>query len=222
MKIVHRQIFKEHLSLFLLIGSCLLGLILVGRMLQLREMLLSQNLGVFDVLRLFFYLSPVFLLLLTPIACMLSIFLTFLRMSADRELTALKASGVSLYQLLVAPIAFGTLCTLFSLYIGLFGLSWGMEQFKHSLIEFARTKTKLSLQSGVFNQAFQAELGLEMAAQIERFIFHPDILEIQPVLKPANGSDGFIQRAALNDWIQCLRIYWGICSSPRSPDQLDV
>ncbi|MBU1040218.1 MAG: LPS export ABC transporter permease LptF [Proteobacteria bacterium] len=162
MKIIHRQIFKEHLSLFLLIGSCLLGLILVGRMLQLREMLLSQNLGVFDVLRLFFYLSPVFLLMLTPIACMLSIFLTFLRMSADRELTALKASGVSLYQLLFAPLVFGSLCTLFSLYIALFGLSWGMEQFKHSLLEFARTKTKLSLQSGVFNQEFP---GLTIYAQ---------------------------------------------------------
>ena len=162
MKIIHRQIFKEHLSLFLLIGSCLLGLILVGRMLQLREMLLSQNLGILDVMRLFFYLSPVFLLLLTPIACMLSIFLTFLRMSADRELTALKASGVSLYQLLLAPLVFGSLCTLFSLYIGLFGLSWGMEQFKHSLLEFARTKTKLSLQSGVFNQEFP---GLTIYAQ---------------------------------------------------------
>ena len=162
LKIVHRQIFKEHLSLFVLIGSCLLGLILVGRMLQLREMLLSQNLGIFDVLRLFFYLSPVFLLLLTPIACMLSIFLTFLRMSADRELTALKASGLSLYQLLPAPLIFGSLCTLFSLYIGLFGLSWGVQQFKHSLIEFARTKTKLSLQSGVFNQEFP---GLTIYAQ---------------------------------------------------------
>lgn len=162
MKIVHRQIFKEHLSLFLLIGSCLLGLILVGRMLQLREMLLSQNLGAFDVLRLFFYLSPIFMLLLTPIACMLSIFLTFLRMSADRELTALKASGLSLYQLLPAPLLFGTLCTLFSLYIGLFGLSWGMQQFKISLMEFARTKTKLSLQSGVFNQEFP---GLTIYAQ---------------------------------------------------------
>ncbi len=148
--------------MFLLIGSCLLGLILVGRMLQLREMLLSQNLGAFDVLRLFFYLSPVFLLLLTPIACMLSIFLTFLRMSADRELTALKASGVSLYQLLYAPLVFGLLCTLFSLYIGLFGLSWGMEHFKRSLLEFARTKTKLSLQSGVFNQEFP---GLTIYAQ---------------------------------------------------------
>jgi len=148
--------------LFLLIGSCLLGLILVGRMLQLREMLLSQNLGVVDVLRLFVYLSPFFMMLLTPIACMLSVFLTFLRMSADRELTALKASGVSLYQLLPAPIIFCTLCTLFSLYISLVGVSWGMEQFKISLVEFARTKTKLSLQAGVFNQEFP---GLTIYAQ---------------------------------------------------------
>lgn len=148
--------------MFLLIGSCLLGLILVGRMLQLREMLLSQNLGVFDVLRLFVYLSPFFMLQLTPIACMLSVFLTFLRMAADRELTALKASGVSLYQLLPAPFIFCTLCTLFSLYISLFGVAWGMEQFKLSLLEFARTKTKLSLQAGVFNQEFP---GLTIYAQ---------------------------------------------------------
>ncbi|MBI5519788.1 MAG: LPS export ABC transporter permease LptF [Desulfovibrio sp.] len=162
MKIVHRQILKEHIHLFLLIGSCLLGLILVGRMLQLREMLLSQNLGVFDIMRLFVYLSPFFMLLLTPIACMLSVFLTFLRMAADRELTALKASGVSLYQLMPAPVIFCTLCTLFSLFISLFGVSWGMEQFKHSLMEFARTKTKLSLQAGVFNQEFP---GLTIYAQ---------------------------------------------------------
>ena len=162
MKIIHRQILKEQLYLFLLIGSCLLGLILVGRMLQLREMLLSQNLEAFDILRLFVYLSPMFLSLLTPIACMLSVFLTFLRMAADRELTALKASGVSLYQLLPAPLFFCALCTLFSLYVSLFGVSWGMEQFKLSLMEFARTKTKLSLQAGVFNQEFP---GLTIYAQ---------------------------------------------------------
>lgn len=162
MKIVHRQILREHIHLFLLIGSCLLGLILVGRMLQLREMLLSQNLGLVDVMRLFVYLSPFFMLLLTPIACMLSVFLTFLRMAADRELTALKASGVSLYQLLPAPLIFCCLCTLFSLYVSLVGVSWGMEQFKLSLMEFARTKTKLSLQAGVFNQEFP---GLTIYAQ---------------------------------------------------------
>lgn len=162
MKLVYRQIFKEHLSLFLLIGFSLLGLILMGRMLQLRELLLSQNLGLWDVSKLFAYLSPFFMLMLTPIACMLSVFLTYLRMGSDRELTALKACGVSLYQMLPATLVFCALCTAFSLFIAVFGLSWGMEQFKLSLMEFARTKTKLSLQAGVFNQEFP---GLTIYAQ---------------------------------------------------------
>lgn len=162
MKIVHRQIFKEHVHLFLLIGSCLLVLILAGRMLQMRETLLSQNLGFADIMRLFAYLSPFFMLMLTPIACMLSVFLTYLRMGSDRELTALKACGVSLLQLLPATLAFCGMCTFFSLCISLYGQSWGLEQFKHTLIEFARTKTKLSLQAGVFNQEFH---GLTIYAQ---------------------------------------------------------
>lgn len=162
MKIIHREIFKEHLTLFLLIGSCLLGLILVGRLLQLRETLLAQNLNAFDILQLFVYLSPIFMLMLTPIACMLSVFLTYLRMSNDRELTALRASGVSIYQLLPATLVFSLLCTAFSFYISIYGLSWGMERFKVSLMEFARTKTQLSLQSGVFNQEFP---GLTIYAQ---------------------------------------------------------
>lgn len=162
MKIVHRQILKEHISLFLLIGSCLLVLILVGRMLQLRETLLSQNLNAADVLRLFVYLSPFFMLMLSPIACMLSVFLTYLRMGTDRELTALKASGVSLYQLMPATAVFCILCTVFGFSISLYGQSWGLEQFKTSLMEFARTKTRLSLQAGVFNQEFP---GLTIYAQ---------------------------------------------------------
>lgn len=148
--------------MFLLLGSCLLVLILVGRMLQMRETLLSQNLGFVDIMRLFVYLSPFFMLMLTPIACMLSVFLTYLRMGADRELTALKASGVSLFQLLPATLAFCAMCMLFSFSISFYGQSWGLHHFKLSLIEFARTKTKLSLQAGVFNQEFP---GLTIYAQ---------------------------------------------------------
>jgi len=100
--------------------------------------------------------------MLAPIACMLSVFLTYLRMSNDREITALKACGISLYQMLPATMIFCSICTAFSLFISLYGLSWGMDQFKLSLMEFARTKTKLSLQAGVFNQEFP---GLTIYAQ---------------------------------------------------------
>lgn len=153
-KILHRQVFFELIKLFGLTVSCLLGLILIGRMLQLRTLFLSQDIGFFNILQLFFFLTPFFLLLIAPIASMLSVFLTFLRMSTDNELTALKASGVSLYRMLPAPIMFCTICTLFTFFISFWGLSWGMEMFKTKLYYFAKTHSKFALQPGVFNKEF--------------------------------------------------------------------
>jgi len=153
-KLLHKQIFFELLRLFGLTVSCLLGLILIGRMLQLRSLFLSQNIGFFNILQLFFFLMPFFLLLITPIATMLSVFLTFLRMSTDNELTALKANGVSLYKMLPAPILFCTLCTLFTFAISFWGLAWGMDMFKVKLYDFAKTHSKFALQPGVFNKEF--------------------------------------------------------------------
>jgi len=123
-------------------------------MLQLRSLFLSQDIGFFNILQLFFYLTPFFLLLITPIATMLSVFLTFLRMSTDNELIALKASGVSLFRMLPAPILFCTLCTLFTFFISFWGLAWGMDMFKTNLYYFAKTHSKFALQPGVFNKEF--------------------------------------------------------------------
>ncbi len=152
--ILHRQIFRENVNLFLLSLACLLGIILLGRMLQLRDLLLGQDIGLLDLITLFVFLSPFFLLLLIPIACMLSVFLTFLRMSTDRELVALKSNGVSLYQLMPAPFLFCVCCTLFALFISHFGMSWGMDHFRTKIMDMIRTRTRLAVQAGIFNEEF--------------------------------------------------------------------
>ena len=154
MKLLQRQIFFELSKLFGLTVSCLLGLILVGRMLQLRSLFLSQDIGFLHILQLFFYLTPFFLLLITPIATMLSVFLTYLRMSTDNELVALKASGISLYRMIPAPALFCLLMTLFTFFISFWGLAWGMDMFKAKLYHFARTNSRFALQPGVFNKEF--------------------------------------------------------------------
>lgn len=150
--LLHRQIFKELLSLFSLCLGSLLALILIGRVLQLRELFLGLEIGLGDMAMLFIYLGPFFLLLIVPIACMLSVFLTFLRMSTDRELVALKAGGLSLYQLLPAPVVFCILCVLLNLFVSLFGLSWGMGNFRSTIIDIVQTRARIVMQPGVFNQ----------------------------------------------------------------------
>lgn len=154
--------FKELATLFALCAGSLLSLLLIGRLLQLRELFLSQNLGFWDIGQMFLYLSPFFLLLIIPIACMLSVFLTLLRMNTDLETTALRASGVSLYQLLPAPLVLGVLCTIAAWWISFYGLAWGMENFRSTVLDIARSKTQVVMKPGVFNRDFP---GLTLYAQ---------------------------------------------------------
>ena len=160
--LLHRQVFKELVFLFVLCVGSLLTLLLVGRMLQLRELFLTQNLNFFDIIKIFVYLSPFFLLLLIPISCMLAVFLTFLRMNTDMEATALKAGGVSLYRLLPAPALFCAICLAANVWVAFSGAALGMEGFRTTVMDLARTKTQLVLQPGVFNRDFP---GLTVYAQ---------------------------------------------------------
>ncbi len=137
---------------FLLCVVSLLTLILIGRGLQMRELFLGLEIGLWDTILLFGFMTPLFLIIVLPISCMVSVFLTFLRMSTDRELIALKAGGVSIYQLLRAPALFSFLCMCFALIVSLYGISWGMSSFRSTLLEVANTKAKINIQPGVFNQ----------------------------------------------------------------------
>ena len=130
----------------------LLTLILIGRGLQMRDLFLGLQLGALDIALLFVYMMPMFLIIVLPISSMVSVFLTFLRMSTDRELVALKAGGVSIYQMLRAPAFFSLVCMCLALFISLHGISWGMSSFRSTIMQIANTRAKVVVQPGVFNQ----------------------------------------------------------------------
>ena len=92
--LLQRELFREMGVIASICLGGLLCLILLGRLLQLRDLFMAQGVTILDLGRLFVYLSPLFLILLIPVACMLGLFLTLLRMGADRELVSLRAGGV--------------------------------------------------------------------------------------------------------------------------------
>lgn len=118
----------------------------------MRNLFLGLELGATDIIMLFGYMMPMFLVFVLPISCMVSVFLTYLRMSTDRELIALKAGGVSVYQMLFAPAVFSFLCMCLAVFVSLHGIAWGMGQFRSTLLEIANTRAKVVVQPGVFNQ----------------------------------------------------------------------
>jgi lipopolysaccharide export system permease protein len=159
---LHRVILRELAQTFLVCAGSLLSIILIGKGLQSRELFLGLDLSATDTLLLFLYLSPTFFTLILPISCMLSIFLTFLRMSSDRELTALRANGISVYQILGAPALFSLLCMGLAFVVSFHGIVWGMKNFRYTVMEIAHTRAKVVIQPGVFNQDL---LGLTLFAR---------------------------------------------------------
>lgn len=153
-RLLQRELFREMGLICLICLSALLCLILLGRILQLRELFMGQGVSFFDLGKLLIFLSPFFLLFLVPVSCMLGICLTLLRMGADRELTSLRAGGLSIWPLLPAPLVLSLLCTGVTLWMSLSGIAWGMEEFRNTVVELARKKTSISISPGVFNTSY--------------------------------------------------------------------
>lgn len=150
--LLQRYLFKELVSVFALSLVALLFLVLMGRGLQLRELFVGLDLGIGEMLYLFGCLTPFFLMLVLPIACLLSVFLTFLRMNSDRELIALKTGGIGINRMLAAPMAFCIICFILTLLVSLHGINFGMSRFRDTIMTIANTRARLVIQPGVFNQ----------------------------------------------------------------------
>ena len=181
---LHRRTMLEMTHTFMISSVFLLALVLLGRGVQMRQLFASLNMSVLDFALLLVYLAPSFLMIVVPFSCMLSIFMTLMRMSSDRELVALKAGGVSILQILPGPLWFVSICFTVTLALSLFGISWGTAEFRSTILHLANTKAQLNLQPGIFNQDIE---GVTLFAhQID-----PETGELkQVIIEDKSGSQG--------------------------------
>ena len=97
MKIVRDHVLNEFLSPFF--GSLfgLLSLFLLGRgLIQMADFIFNKSVDAWLVAQLLVYSLPFMLVFVIPMSVLIATIVAFRRLSADNELTALRASGVSL------------------------------------------------------------------------------------------------------------------------------
>jgi len=147
-------ILKEIVPIFL-IGLMVFTLILLmDKILKLIELVVNRGGSLSNILMLFAFISPSFLIITIPISVLLATLLTFGRLSSDSEITALKASGISLYQLFV-PISFFAIGTfLLVSFLVFYGLPWGNRGFKSTLFVLAQSKTDIEIKERIFSDTF--------------------------------------------------------------------
>jgi lipopolysaccharide export system permease protein len=153
-KIIHRYIFQEVLTPFLLGLSVFTFILLIARLLKLIELVVNRGLPPTQILRLLAFLMPAFLELTVPMAMLLAILIAFGRLSADAEMIAMRSSGLSIYQLVPPVILFVLMTSLITACLSMYARPWANHNLKLELWDIARTRASAGLKPQVFNDEF--------------------------------------------------------------------
>ncbi|MCJ7783097.1 MAG: LPS export ABC transporter permease LptF [Desulfobacterales bacterium] len=147
-------ILKEILPIFFIGLMIFTIILLMDKILKLIELVVNRGGSLSNILMIFLFISPSFLIITIPVAVLLGTLLTFGRLSSDGEITAFKASGISLYQLFF-PISIFALATfLLTSFLVFYGLPWGNSGFKDTLYRLAQSKADIEIKERIFNDAF--------------------------------------------------------------------
>jgi lipopolysaccharide export system permease protein len=155
MRIISRYILKEILTPF---GVTLLAftiIFLLGNLMQLIEMIVQKGVGLWDIVRLLGYTLPFLFVYIIPMAFFISVLLGFLRLSADNEITALKASGLGFFQFLPPVFILSLSAFLATAFSAIIAQPWSEYSLKNLIFNLAVVQAKVTLKERVFNDDFK-------------------------------------------------------------------
>jgi len=153
--IVNRYFFTEMIPPFILNIVFFTFVFLMAKILDITKMIVNYKISISSVFLLLLYSIPHFLEFVIPMSIMMSILLTFLRLSADNEIVALKAGGFSIYRLLPPVMLFSLLGFLLTGFMSIYGVPWGRLSFKDLTLEVVSSHANIGLKERTFNDSFK-------------------------------------------------------------------
>ena len=153
-KIIYRYILKEITHPFILALFVATFVLMMGRILQLMELVINKGVGLWDISKLILYMMPTLLLFTIPLALLIAILMGMGRLSRDNELTVMKSAGLSLYQLSLPVFSLAVAAFIMSTVTSLFLLPQGTQATKYLLLDLVRQKASAGIKEKVFNDDF--------------------------------------------------------------------
>ncbi|MBU1061175.1 MAG: LptF/LptG family permease, partial [Candidatus Omnitrophica bacterium] len=115
MKILRNYLLKEILTSFLLSLLIFTFVLVAGNLIKLADLIINKGVNIVSVGKLFLFLIPFLLSYTIPMSALTATLLVFGRLSADNEITAMRAHGISLYKLTIPLIIVGFILSLGSI-----------------------------------------------------------------------------------------------------------
>ncbi|MEA3362764.1 MAG: LPS export ABC transporter permease LptF [Thermodesulfobacteriota bacterium] len=152
---IHRYLLREISVPTLLSLLIFTFVLLMGKIPRLAELVINKGVPAAEILQLFSYLLPTFFSVTLPLSFLLGILLAFGRFSADSEFIALKASGISLYNLVKPVFLLAILFSILTAWITISIEPASKTAFRSKLFQIASSSASISIKPGVFNDEFK-------------------------------------------------------------------
>jgi lipopolysaccharide export system permease protein len=171
-RLINRYILKEIAVPFCMILFVLTFVLLMGKILQLMDLMINKGIRFRDIAQLMLFLIPSFLMFTIPISLLIAILIGLGRLSGDNEITILKMSGVSLYQMAFPVGCAAIVAFILTAATSLFLVPFGNVAAKSLLFDMAKQKASIGIREKVFIDDFR---GILLYA--EKIPVHGDFLE---------------------------------------------
>jgi len=153
--IITRYVFKEMIPPFIISLMFFIFVFLMATILEITKLIVNDRVDLKSILLLLIYSMPFFLEFIIPMSVMMAVLLSFLRLSSDNEILALKSSGTSIYALLPPVFLFCLIGSILTAWIAIVGLPKGRMAYKALTYKLAVSNFDAGLKEKTFIDLFE-------------------------------------------------------------------
>src|SRR3990172_6184330 len=154
-RIINLYIFRELAVPFALSLAVLTATALLSKIIKLVEIAVIYGIGPSFIFWFLASVTPAFLIYTIPVSFLIAVLVAFTRLSSDSEITAMKASGLSLFTMMRPVVAIALVAYSVTLLFMLYVFPWGNLSAKRLIFDTARQKITAGIEEKTFYDRFK-------------------------------------------------------------------
>jgi lipopolysaccharide export system permease protein len=184
-----KYISLEIWSIFLTCMMIFIFIIMSARILDLTELIINKGAGLKSLFNLILCLLPRVILTAMPVACLMAVLLSYIRMASDNEITALHSSGISLYQLMPPVLLFCFISLIFSFFLTMFWNPYGFRTENRILMEILKSSADSMVKERVKERVFNTDLIKDVMFYVNSYSLKDKIMEDVFIVDKRHSSE---------------------------------
>jgi lipopolysaccharide export system permease protein len=154
LRILDRYILGEMIPSFFLSMAVLLLVLFLEKLFRLADLVVSKGVPLMSIVKVLAFAMPSFLLITIPMSLVVASLTAFSRMSADSEITAMKASRISLYGMIRPVFTFALFAFIVTAFTSLILVPSANVALKVHLFNMVKSSAMVGIEPGVFGTTF--------------------------------------------------------------------